>query len=648
MNWEVRTMRSKTSFFNPTLFWKNVTRFWPVWALYTVIWVIVLPLSALNRLRGGWWSSGFHRILLGDAGHFGIPMAALFGILTAMALFSYLYQSRSACMVHSLPLRRECLFCTNYFTGLLFFLVPNTAVVLLTLLVELMAGDVSLWALGCWWLLVNGACLFFFSFAALCAQLTGHILALPALYGIFNVLVLGLYSVANWVLSESLFGFAGLTDSGWVTALTPLWGMMSAADWYILGDSAEGVLTMNDPLTYGLYAAAAVVMAVLALLLYLRRQVETAGDVVAVPWLRPVFKYGVAVCAGLAFGTATVTVVGLEGSAALWTLILLWAVVGYFVAEMLLKKSFRVFRAWKGAVAVALVVVIGYAGVELDLFGYETRVPLADRVESVTVRGLSSEPYDDGDYLNVQLTDPEDVALVTALHQAVVDQHVNGTDDRPGVAYGTTLFLDYVMKDGSTVQRHFNSTYRLGDLGVRGTTANAADALLNDRSVIRASYELDWFAPFEAQMAEMTGWDLKTGESTFTTLTTDPGQAQLLWEAVQADFGEGNLGTRYLFDTAERRENCCFNDLTFYLTWSRQGEDGRWLTDDRSFTVTLTPAAEHTIAALTGMGALEETPLVLYGDVVDFPSAEWEAEQSAPGTADGGAIPAGAAEPLEG
>ena len=81
-------MPSRTSFFNPTLFWKNVTRFWPVWALYTVIWVIVLPLSALNRLRGGWWSSGFHRILLGDAGHFGIPMAALFGILTAMALLA--------------------------------------------------------------------------------------------------------------------------------------------------------------------------------------------------------------------------------------------------------------------------------------------------------------------------------------------------------------------------------------------------------------------------------------------------------------------------------------------------------------------------------------------------------------------------------
>ena len=31
MNWEVRTMQSRTSFFNGTLFRRNLTRFWPLW-----------------------------------------------------------------------------------------------------------------------------------------------------------------------------------------------------------------------------------------------------------------------------------------------------------------------------------------------------------------------------------------------------------------------------------------------------------------------------------------------------------------------------------------------------------------------------------------------------------------------------------------
>ena len=39
MNWEVRTMRSVTSCFNSTLYRKNLSRFWPIWALYSVIWL---------------------------------------------------------------------------------------------------------------------------------------------------------------------------------------------------------------------------------------------------------------------------------------------------------------------------------------------------------------------------------------------------------------------------------------------------------------------------------------------------------------------------------------------------------------------------------------------------------------------------------
>ena len=31
MSWEVRTMRSVTSCFNPALFKKNLSRFWPIW-----------------------------------------------------------------------------------------------------------------------------------------------------------------------------------------------------------------------------------------------------------------------------------------------------------------------------------------------------------------------------------------------------------------------------------------------------------------------------------------------------------------------------------------------------------------------------------------------------------------------------------------
>ena len=44
MSWEVRTMRSRISFFDATAFRKNVTRFAPAWVLYSVF-MLMLMLS---------------------------------------------------------------------------------------------------------------------------------------------------------------------------------------------------------------------------------------------------------------------------------------------------------------------------------------------------------------------------------------------------------------------------------------------------------------------------------------------------------------------------------------------------------------------------------------------------------------------------
>ena len=42
-------MGSGTSYFNMTLFRKNLARFWPIWGLYALIWVVLLPAGVLLR-----------------------------------------------------------------------------------------------------------------------------------------------------------------------------------------------------------------------------------------------------------------------------------------------------------------------------------------------------------------------------------------------------------------------------------------------------------------------------------------------------------------------------------------------------------------------------------------------------------------------
>ena len=49
MSWEVRTMQSRTSFFNITLFRKNLTRFWPLWGMASFAGAL-FPLALLLQL----------------------------------------------------------------------------------------------------------------------------------------------------------------------------------------------------------------------------------------------------------------------------------------------------------------------------------------------------------------------------------------------------------------------------------------------------------------------------------------------------------------------------------------------------------------------------------------------------------------------
>ena len=41
-------MRFATSYFNPTLYKKNLSRFWPLWVAWLVLWMFLLPLNLLN------------------------------------------------------------------------------------------------------------------------------------------------------------------------------------------------------------------------------------------------------------------------------------------------------------------------------------------------------------------------------------------------------------------------------------------------------------------------------------------------------------------------------------------------------------------------------------------------------------------------
>lgn len=618
-------MRSGISCFNSHLWGKNMTRFWPVWVCYGLFWMVAQPLRFLvcagRSENPAADLAALARNLPGTL-NAGVMVSFLFGICAAMAVFSYLFTSRSACMMHSLPLDRRALFVTNYLSGLSFLLLPNLAISLLTLLVEAAYGCLDPGAVLLWLAVQSATALFFYSFAVFCAMFTGNTFALPAFYVILNVLCQVVYTLLTEVLSLLLYGSWGLGGGGIASVvdwLTPLERLAGACSFYArVSESGEVIRALNRPEETAVYAAAGVVLAVLALAVYRRRQIETAGDVVAIALVRPVFRYGVALCAGLAFGAYTSALLDLYEALPLSLFVILWAVIGYFVAEMLLQKSFRVWKRWKGAAVLACLLAVLFTAVELDWFGYETRVPAPEQVQSVRVLNLDGAPYDSASQF-VQLTAPEGIAQAVELHRAIVEQR-----NRDGRWRDDTMDVDFVytLADGSSLHRHYDAVpIWQDDLDTPGSAAWAAQQLLDNRDYVRLLYRLDGYQGqrlVEASLERV--WSEETKYYDELTLDASSTQLNRLWQAVLRDFDEGNIGVRYLFDNSrERRANTYTADLCFL--WAVEEDSGlpriqyaqsagaRAGLELSRFCITLTPQAEHTLAVLEELGALEGVTL---------------------------------------
>lgn len=642
-------MRSGTSFFNSTLYRKTMLRFWPLWAAYGLMWLFMLPFNLLNNyfsMRGTHTSSVelANRLVeyardIPNTLQFGVFVACGYGVLCAMAVFGYLYNSRSACMMHALPLRRESLFATQYLAGLSFALLPNLVVAGITLAAELplvaqKCWGTSLASLGIWLLVQSGVGLFFFSFAAFCAMFTGHILALPVFYGVFNLLAYTLYTLIRQLLNDFFFGFSfgGGQGSELARILTPIWSLSEAADW----DQAPGAISMNDawclqsPGTVAAYAAAGVVLAVLALLVYRQRQVESAGDVVSVQLVRPIFQYGVTFCSGLCLGMLTTAFFGWKSRLALAVCVVVWAVVGYFVARMLLSKSFRVLKYWKGAAASFAVMALLCVACFADVMGITTWVPQAGDVVSMTVDCRLSYPYDSGNSTLVNVTDSQQIEKIVAMHQAIVD-HRNTVDSssagyQPGDGY-TWLNVTYTLTDGSVVDRSYmDIPIHKSDLNQEGSVTYALSQIAQDRDMVEEMYRFDQYEQCRLVEAYLDRAGTQSGQSDMDT--SEPhylegasnDQLKELWQAMRADFDAGTIGVRYLFDDEQRLQNTYVTDLVFVFEvpssagTSRPSDSPASVSHTTEMRITLTPNAENTLAWLTQYAGWNTTVFpVLHG-----------------------------------
>ena len=467
-------MKSRISFFNSTVFKKNIIRFCPIWIVY----LVVQAMSCFGSISSELFTDGALAYTVGEAiGGMSILNLA-YAFICAISLFGDLFNHRLCNALHALPLRRETWFGTHLLSGFLFSLVPNLLAAAVT--APFMG---KLWYISALWLLgMTAEFLFYFALAVLCIMLCGSKFAAMAVYTIVNFFSQIVYWFVTMYYAPLLPGLhIRSTVFDWFCPTVLLTNNTASL---VKFREVETRVDSNFGFSYtyhyefdglggdwwyiAILAGLSIVMLGLGLVLYRKRKLECAGDFLAFRRLIPFFT----LIFTLTMGALFQIVGGLFQDSIVYMIVGL--AVGCYASQMLLRRTVKVFDkkslilcgAIVGSLALTLVVTA------MDPMGLTRWIPEADQVEAII---LSEDyEYDAEDeklygYVNsMTLTNADQIRELVEIHSLLTESGESGSQNVIELFNGDlgAVHLIYQLKDGREVERRYY--YRISsDAGKR-------------------------------------------------------------------------------------------------------------------------------------------------------------------------------------
>ena len=471
-------MKSRISFFDKTVFRNDITRFAPVWGLY-LIGGLLLSMNMIDGGNYGYTAMGLMEGLNGLA-----VVNLIYAAVCAQMLFGDLFNSKLCNALHALPLRRETWFVTHSLAGLAFSVVPN---LILSLCFLPMMGEP--WHLAFVWLLgMTLEYLFFFGVAALSCMLSGSRVGMAAVYAVIHFFSVILFWFVDTFYAPLLPGL-DIRETGFIRFCPVAWivgqlGDLAQFD-YISGSRIGTIgryefVGLTDGWWYlAILAGLGIGALVLGVLLYRRRRLESAGDLLAFKPLEPVF----AVIATLSSGAVFQLMGDLFVGGTNYLYLIVGILVGYFASRMLLERRVKVFRKknFFGCAAIVAAMGLSLLLTWLDPIGLTRWVPEPEKVASVTVADDYTyyEEYESDRAIFLENQDL--IATVTRAHQHLISE---GSDE--WIDNGAPVTLVYEMKDGRQIRRH----YFYPD---NGEAARVFNSLFSDPAYVMGYLEWDTF-----------------------------------------------------------------------------------------------------------------------------------------------------------
>ena len=461
-------MKLRTSFFNLHVLKKNLTRFAPVWVLYTV--AEVLGLLSINVQTPGLLADDL-TLVMGPVAIFHCGYA----LIVAACLFGDLFDSRLCNGLHAMPMRREGWLLTNLVSGLVFALIPAAAGAALAAVML----KQYFWVGLLWQLTSLLQFVFFFGLAVFSAMCAGKRLGMIAIYAILNFLSLLIFLVVSTIYQPMLYGVVISQD--WFTLCCPLVKMVSHTYMESTYGKIEGftfLYWISEQWKYlWICVGVGAVFTLLSWPLYRKRHLETAGDFLS---FKPA-KLFFLVAYTFGVGTFLYYFAELFGMDNQYIFLVAGMLIGYFTGWMLLERTAKIFtKKILAGFAVFAVLFGGSIGLSVaDPLGVQTYIPEAEKIESVSLypTGNSYIYTMQRDYIGWYITDPAEIAQVQQLHSQMLGE------EKEEIGESVLIDVTYRLKNGVDVYR----SYRVP---AESNTAEELSVFLSD---VRAIFHVsDW------------------------------------------------------------------------------------------------------------------------------------------------------------
>ena len=429
-------MTSKQSIFNKGIYKLTIKRF--KWGAVLYFFLLFMMTCFPVFTQTDWYSlfeSGLPILY--------ILTAMVVPAVVALLIFRSIHNSKQTVFMHSIPVTRKCLFFSSILGGMTLMFAPVILNGILLMLLRinhsaiLHTRDIFIWVL------INIAVLFImFSIASLAAVLTGNSFMSVFLYGAIQLLPLGLYAIIYCIGTTFIYGY-------WYEAAVPEF-IINHTPFIWIMDIALG---LPESFSEGykvmiVYVVMAVILYLISAFIYNIRKSERAGDMTSFRILNPILKYTLTFMATVFMLYITIST---DSENILYILFftVLIAFVTYFICEMVLKKSVKVFRSYKGFIAftvitAALLTVISATG----FFGYSSYIP--NEIKGVSIYSNYQSYYSNNGY-----TENKDaIKYINGIHKEILENKTYICNDN--YDYLTCpVIIEYSKPNGKTVKRAY-------------------------------------------------------------------------------------------------------------------------------------------------------------------------------------------------